>query len=213
MREGPRFHLDRRALLAGGAALVVAGCSNIIGPPEAPQIYVLKPRVMAARGARVGWSLAIDLPDATDSYDTSRIAISRSANTLDYYANAAWPDRLPVVIQSTIVDAFEDSGRTDQVSRANEGLHATYTLQSEIEEFEAHYDQPDGAPVAVVKIAVKLLDEKTRAIVAHASFAKEQSATANSVAAAVDAFDGALGDALGAIVSWALGAAPPAHAA
>ena len=40
--------LDRRLFLLGASALVLSACSNVIGPPDAPQIYVLRPVVPAA---------------------------------------------------------------------------------------------------------------------------------------------------------------------
>jgi cholesterol transport system auxiliary component len=209
MIKGHRFHLDRRALLAGAASLIVAGCSDLIGPPAAPTIYVLKPRGTAPKSGKTAhFALSIDVPDATNSFDTTRIAISRSPNTLDFYADAAWPDRLPIVVQSVMVDAFEDSSHFDQVTRAGAGVHATYILQTEIEDFEARYDQPDGAPTAVVQIAAKLVEERTRSIVGHRTFTQEQPASANSVPAAVDALNASLGSLFEQMIDWALDAAP-----
>src|SRR5215469_6942322 len=92
--------LDRRALLLGGVAVVVAGCGNIIGPPDASQFYKLEPELPGSSGGHgVGWSLAVMLPDTTDALDSNRIAISRSPQTLDYFADAVWPDRLTELVQ------------------------------------------------------------------------------------------------------------------
>jgi len=199
--------LDRRALLLGAAALAVAGCSDIIGPPEASQFYKLEPVLPGASGgSRVGWSLAVMQPDANDALDSNRIAISRSSQTLDYFAAAVWPDRLTQLVQTSLVDAFEKSGRIDQVSPDTAGLHASVMLQTQIVNFEARYDQPDAAPTAVVKIEAKLVTNRNREIVAHLTASQEAQANANSIPAAVDALDRAFAAVLGQIVGWALSA-------
>jgi len=197
--------LDRRALLLGGVAVVVAGCGNIIGPPEASQFYKLEPDLPApSGGGSVGWSLAVMLPDTTDVLDSNRIAISRSPQTLDYYADAVWPDRLTSLVQIALVHAFEKSDRIEQVSPDTAGLHANVMLQTQIIDFEARYDQPDGPPTAVVKIEAKLVTNRNREIVSHLTASQEAQANANSIPAAVDALDRAFGAVLGQIVGWAL---------
>ncbi len=61
------FLLDLRFLLiAGAAAVALSACSGIVGPPDAPPLYVLRPPVTpAGGGARVGWQLSVALPSAS----------------------------------------------------------------------------------------------------------------------------------------------------
>lgn len=200
--------LGRRALLAAGAAsLLLAGCSNVIGPGDMPQIYKLVPaKQQAAAGPKAGAGLAIDFPDTPDALDTSRIVISRSPDTMDYYANSAWQDRLPSIVQRALLEGFEQSGRIDQVAFDTAGLRANYLLQTSLRDFEARYDTPDGAPTIVVRIEAKLVTNQDRIIVARMTSSQEVPATANSVDAAVDAFNRASGAAVGQIVDWALAA-------
>ena len=62
---------------------------------------------------------------------------------MDYYANAAWPDRLPLLVQTALVAAFEASGRVPSVSRTQDALHADYELGVEIRDCAAHYSSAD----------------------------------------------------------------------
>ena len=197
--------LDRRVLLVGSAALVVAGCSNIIGPPDASPFYKLEPEIPGpSPGPKVDFSLSVILPEANDAFDSNRIAISRSPQTLDYFADAVWPDRLTELVQTRLVDAFEKSGRIEQVAADSAGTHASMVLQTTIDNFEARYDTPDGAPTAVVKIEARLVTNRTREIVSHIVASQEAPASANTIPAAVDALDRAFGAVLGQIVGWAL---------
>ena len=214
MTDSAKMILGRRQLLLGGVSLIVlAGCGGLLPPPDTQQIYILKPATAPAMaGPKVSWALAVRLPSANQVLDSHRIAIMRTADTMDYYANAQWPDRLPELVADALVQGFEDSSRIDQVGRSHDSLHATYVLSTDIRDFQARYDTPDGAPTIVVTIAAKLVAQKTREVVASLVASQTAPASANSVDAAVQAFDSALGAAVAQIVAWAL-AAPTAPAA
>jgi cholesterol transport system auxiliary component len=209
--------MDRRLLLVfGSASVVLSACNagNLFGPPEASQIYVLKPALPAPdSGPKINWALAIDLPEAPQNLDSDRIAISRSANTQDYFANAAWQDQLPAVVQGSVLRAFEASGRIGQVVRDTEGIRTDYLLKLDIRDFEARYDQPDAAPTAVVALKAILVDRKDRSLAAHMTTKQESAAAQNSVDASVEAMDRALGTALADIVRWTMATLPPPNAA
>ena len=209
MTTTPSLLISRRLLLAGASGLALAGCGGMIGPPEASRLYVLKPVPPPAPGAKVDWALSIAQPDASAGLDSQRIAITRPPVGLDYYADAEWPDRLPALVQSTLLQAFETSGRIEAVAPDNDGARADYILSTDLRDFEARYDQPDGAPVAVVRIGARLVRAVKRDIASRFEAHEEEPAGQNSVEAAVQAFDTALARALAKIVDWALAAPKP----
>src|SRR5262249_59232750 len=102
----------------------------------APHLYVLRPEVTAPLGAPVGWRLSVGSPDAPASLDTERIALSRTANTMDYFANAAWSDRVPLLLQRLLIQTFDASNRTLSVDRDTTGLENDYLLLTEIRHFQ-----------------------------------------------------------------------------
>lgn len=202
---------DRRSfLLAGGAAFALAGCSSLIGPGPAPQLYVLRPALgPLADAPKVNWTLTVARPTAPLSLDTARIALQRSPETMDYYAQSAWQDRAPVLLQRALIAGFERSGKIAAVAGDAEGVRADYLLQTDLGSFEARYASPDGAPTVVVDITARLLRLSDRRIAATLRDRKTAQASANSVAAVVAAFDQATDAAVEAIVAWALAAPPP----
>ncbi|HEV2562546.1 MAG TPA: ABC-type transport auxiliary lipoprotein family protein [Rhizomicrobium sp.] len=184
-------------------AFVLAAC-GAIGPGPAPQLYVLKPQLGALADApQVNWQLAVATPQAQDSLDSHRIALMQGPVTMDYYANAAWTDSAPLVVQGLLLEALEKSGKISGVSRDTEGLNADYVLQTDLKDFSAHYDVADGIPTVTVHIVAKLL-AKDRTIVASLDSNHTAQASANSVPAVVLAFDEALGASLEEIAGWAL---------
>lgn len=205
------FIPDRRMLLIGGGAIVLAGCSDLIGPTSAPQqLYSLRPNGGSyTAGPKVPWSLAILTTTISDHLDSSRIALTQSDNSVDYYAGCAWTDHLPRLVQNTLVEAFENSGRIAAVSADSEGFHADYLLQAQIRAFEARYVAPDGIPTVWVRVESKLAPTRGREIVASQNSVHQVQASANSVPAVVRAFGDAMGAVLSDIVNWTLSAPPP----
>jgi len=201
--------LHRRAVLTGGSALVLAGCSDIIGPSTTPkQLYTLSPGIgTAMAGQKADFSLAIETGTDSQYLDSTRIALTQSDGRLDYYADSAWTDRLSVLVRNALVEAFEASGRIAAVAPESEGFQADYLLDAEIRDFEARYSAPDGIPSVRVRIVCKLAPTRGRAIIADLNSVHEAAAAENSVPAVIRAFDAALAPALSDIVSWALEAA------
>lgn len=216
MPRTDRPQLGRRLFLIAGSSLLLAACGSLdklVGPPDAPQIYALRPTLPAAQpGAKVDWALSILKPDASNSLDSSRIALAKSETQLDYYANATWPDRLPDVVQTALLAGFEASGRIDAVSRAEDALHADYELSTDLRDFEARYATPGGVPTVAVTIIAHMANVRSRMIVANHTVKLTQAATANSVDAVVQAFDAALAQAIAEITQWALAMPPPTAA-
>ena len=70
--------IQRRFFLMGASALALSGCGkDLIGPPEAGTIYVVRPHFPAAPagGAKVPWALSILRPDVAGALDSDRIAL------------------------------------------------------------------------------------------------------------------------------------------
>ena len=213
--RAPRF--TRRLFLIGGSSLALAACGSLdklIGPPDAPQMYALRPAPLEAMpGAKVAWALSIAKPDAADNLDSSRIALARGDTQFDYYANAVWPDHLTDLVQTALLSGFEASGRIDSVAREEDTLHADYTLLTDLRDFEARYATMDGVPMVAVRLVAHMAEAHSRKIVSSLTVNLNEPASANSVDAAVQAFDTALGKAVAQIVQWALALAPPSGTA
>jgi len=204
--------IQRRLFLIGASALVLTGCGkDLIGPPEASPIYVVKPRfpAAAAGGAKVPWALSILHPEMTGALDSERIALFQADGSMDYYAKATYPDRLAPIVQQALLDAFEASGRIDAVAPEQAALHADYNLVTEVKDFMAHYSQPDAAPSVTVGITAKLSTAHGRTIVSSFTATQTLAASANSAGAVTQALQQALGTCVTQIVGWALNAPAP----
>jgi len=200
----------RSLLLAVAATLALAGCGSLLGPSNPPaQIYRLQPAFppSGAQGPPVSWQLAVSAPDVSRTLETDRIALLRGAR-MDYYADAQWSDSVPRLVQQLLVEAFEKSGRIPAVARESGGLHADYSLESEIRDFDAQYDNGDAPPLVIVEIEAKLVNTRGE-VVASLDARQTARASQNSVDSVVAAFDQASDAALAQIVTWTLQAPSP----
>lgn len=210
MRDGnAKVAASRRAVMTGGLAFSLAACSgNLIGPPSpAPELYLLNPQFgPVPDGPIIRQQLVVALPVAPAALDTDRIALERAPNTLDYFAHCQWADRLPLLLQLLLVEAFEKSGRVPAVGREGAGLRADVVLDTEIRDFEAYYAVPDAAPEIRAKFMVKLLGATRHDVLGTTEIARSVQSGANDLPRITAAFEAAAGGALSEIVRWNLAA-------
>jgi len=202
------MNLMSRRLIVAALALAPAGCTSLLPAAGAPpKLYRLTPVAdFPPDGAHVAWQLLVDVPSSAVALDTDRIALSRSPTTIDYFADAVWTDRAPLLVQSLLVQSFENSGRITAIARESLALRADYILRPELRHFEAEYASGGGTPSAHVQIGAKLVKMPERGIVAQRRVDTRAPARENQVPAIVEAFNTALHEAMRELVGWTLDA-------
>ena len=112
-------------------------------------------------------------------------------------------DTAPKMVQTLIIESFENSGRIVAVGRESVGLRADFTLKTELREFQVDYIK-DGTPRARVAGSAKLVRMPKRMIVgswANQSYVRAEDSTLEAVVAA---FDESLGKVMKRLVTWTL---------
>lgn len=196
----------RTLVLAAG----LAGCSTLTAAP--PSLYVLQPKTTYDTSLpTVGYQLVVQVPDAPQSLDTARVALARSPTTIDYFANAAWTDRAPVMVQDLLIESFENTRKIVSVGRDTTGLRADYVLLTDLRDFEArYYEGTDKPPQVRVRITAKLIKMPEREIIGGLDAVKTSDAQKNDIDSIVAAFGEATGNAMKMVVQWTLRSTPPA---
>jgi cholesterol transport system auxiliary component len=196
---GPRIG---RRWLAGAAVMALAGCARLfVATPR--RLYRLSAEIaFPATLPRVTAQVLIDLPQAPAGIDTTRIALSRSPLSLDYYADAEWTDQVPALVQALLLASFETSGAITAIGRESIGLRADFVVKTEIRHFEAVVEASGGPPKVWVAITARLVATRQREIIAQASFERHVPAAAIDVPAVVAAFNAAADAVTRDIVVW-----------
>jgi cholesterol transport system auxiliary component len=207
-----RRPIDRRtACRAGLLALAssLPGCGLLPEVSKPVELYTLTPKTSFPETLEsVNWQLVVELPVAATSLDTPRIALQRSPFTLEYYANVAWTDNAPLMVQTLMIESFEGSRAITSVGREGIGLRPDYVLKTDLREFEAIYEEGSPNPVVWVRINAKIVQMPDRRIISSATFERREGAVGTKLPDIIGAFDIALGSVLKKVVVFTLGAPP-----
>ena len=207
-RSAPRRRVAvAGAVVAATLAMAVSGCGGVIseltGPPT--DLYTLTPKSTFSSGLReVEWQLVVEEPIASGGLNVQRIALRTHPTELKYFAQANWTERAPRMVQTLLVESFENSGAIIAVGRQAIGLRSDYNLKSELREFQAEYLDGASTPTVRVRLNAKLIRQPQRAIIGSENFEAVQQATGTDMRAIVAAFDEALGKVLRQTVEWTL---------
>jgi len=187
-----------------GVLILLGGCDVKLpgeGPP--PRLFTLNPKTTFDSDLPdVNWQLIIELPTAPASLDTVRIAVQRTPLELDYYAQAAWTDRVPSMIQTLLISSFENTGKIVSVGRESVGLRADFLLKTDIRNFEVEYGTEGPSPR--VRIVAKLIKMPERTIIADRTCDYKQPAGGDQLEQIVENYNDVLGRCMRRIVEWTL---------
>jgi cholesterol transport system auxiliary component len=201
--------LSRRALILA-LGLALAGCSGglLPKPPPPPDFYRLSPADSASMAVRpVAVQLLVGEIAASGALDTARIALTPNATRVEYYADAEWTDRAPVLVDNLLLDTLQRSGHFARVARRSLTLRADYLVVGTLRHFEADYSATTPPRVRVA-VELQLLRVSDGTIVAARRFTAAVPAGQNTVPAVAAAFDVATHQALHDVPSWIAGALP-----
>ncbi len=145
--------------------------------------------------------LLVPEPTALKALDSDSILVRVSGTEIQYLSKAQWSDRLPRMVQSKLVEAFENSGKLAGVGKPGQGLAIDYQLVSEIRSFAI---ATGGARRAEVEIFVKVLNDRDGTVKAQRGFRAETPISGSENRAFVKALDAAFSRVNAEIVDWTL---------
>ncbi len=144
--------------------------------------------------------LLIAEPTALKALDSENIVVRLSGSEVQYLGNSQWSDRLPRMVQSKLVEGFEDTGKLGGVGRPGQGLAIDYQVVTDIRAFEVD----TAKNLATIEISVKLLNDKNGTVKAQEVFRSTARVTGSGNANFVKALDNAFASTSREIVAWTL---------
>ena len=179
-----------RTLIVAAAAALAAGCfGGLKNEAPAPIIYRIDAPELAA-GSAVASELSIVVERTAPGLDVDRIAGRWPGRRLDYLAGARWADTLPMLLQSALVESFQDSGRLRSVQGDVGRFRSTHALVVEVRRFEADYTG-GGLPLAQVELSATIGRLSDARVLASFTVQASESAPENRQTAVVAALDAA----------------------
>ncbi|KAA2285344.1 ABC-type transport auxiliary lipoprotein family protein [Arenimonas fontis] len=191
-----------RRLCAFALAMLLTGCLGLGGPKTVVQVYSPMAPVQADPAwPSVDWSVAIGTPMASQTIDSTRIAVRPTPYQVQAYKGARWADTAPEMLQTALVQAFEDSGRFRSVMRLGSSGRGDVLLLTEIRHFETVY--ADGRPTVVVDVQARLI-QRNAGRVASQRFRREVVPASPKVVDIAPAFGQAMSALAADLIAWTL---------
>lgn len=154
-----------------------------------------------AKAAAAKRQLLIANPTALKMLDSDMVVVRVSGTEVQYLAKSQWGDKLPLMVQSKLVEAFDSTGKLAGVGKPGQGLAIDYQLISDIRTFEI---DTDGGRRANVSISVKLLNDRNGTVVSQKVFSATVPVRGDVNQAMINALSQAFGKVTSDIVTWTL---------
>jgi cholesterol transport system auxiliary component len=177
-----------------GAAALVAACSS---SSSVTNYDLTAPRQVRAGSTALG-QIAVGEPAAVQPLESDRIVVREASGAVSSVPGGQWADRLPRLVQSRLIQTFENSSGLKAVSRPGSGVTPDYQLTSELRAFQIDA----AAGQAVVEMSIKLVHDRSGRIATTRIFAGRVPVGKVDATNAVQALDRALGIVLLDIVRY-----------
>ncbi|UUV08292.1 ABC-type transport auxiliary lipoprotein family protein [Ruegeria sp. YS9] len=190
---------------------LVGGCAGLGTLKQAAKpndLYLLTPKsTFSSALPRIQKQIVVEEPTATAAVNTDQIAIQPTPFQVQYLPRARWVDRAPLIVQTLLIESFENSGKVAAVGRSTVGLRADYVIAPDLREFQGIViaDPENGDKIRIeVRMNIKVIDEYDDKIIASNSFQENVVAASDQTSDLIKAFDLALGRAMRDSVEWSI---------
>ncbi|WP_082181863.1 ABC-type transport auxiliary lipoprotein family protein [Aestuariivita boseongensis] len=194
------------ALVSGLSAC--AGLTRLQSVATPNELYALTPKsTFSSNLPRLTQQIVVEEPTATAAVSTDQIAVQPTALRVQYLPVARWVDRAPLIVQSLLIESFENSNRVPAVGSSGIGLRADYYIATDIREFQAVVPADVGpdAPLQIqVRLNIKLIDAREDRIIGSRSFEEFYPSLSDNPNDVATAFDEALGSVMKDAVEWSI---------
>jgi cholesterol transport system auxiliary component len=171
-------------LCCAGLAALVAAC----GSSSAVTNFDLSAPRQVRAGSSAAGQIVVAEPAAVQPLESDRIIVKEANGAVSSIGGGQWADRLPRLIQSRLIQTFENSSGLKAVARPGAGVTPDFQLTGELRAFQI--DAPSGQ--AVVEMSVKLVNDRSGRIATTRVFTARVPVGAIDAANAAQALDRAL---------------------
>lgn len=116
-------------------------------------------------GEKPAWQLVVAEPTVPLALNTDKVLIRSEAGAFQGLGEAKWTDNLPNLIQTKLIQSFENAGYTEVVLRPGDALDPDNRLLIDIRGF---YLTQGDAPEAVLDFVAKLIDRDSKVLASRA---------------------------------------------
>ncbi|WP_158965062.1 ABC-type transport auxiliary lipoprotein family protein [Chachezhania sediminis] len=185
----------------------LAGCAGF-DAARPTDLYLLTPKsTFSSNLPSLNAQIVVEEPTASAAVNTDRIAVQPTPLQVQYIPGARWVDRAPSIVQTLLIESFENTKKVTAVGRSAVGIRPDYNIVPELREFQAMVTNPENpeSPLQVdVRLNIKLVDAYEDHIIGSASFEAYALSPSAKAPDLVKTFDDALGKTMRDAVEWSI---------
>lgn len=178
------------------ALMLLPACTSVLPQGQAaPRLFVLNvPRLtQPSQPKPLPVNLQIMQPQAVPGLDSERISLRKNGQEMDFYAGARWTGTVPRIVQSQLIETFENAHTLKSVGSEQVQFNPDILLAVEIRDFQAEYatDNADTPPTVHVRLIARLIRAGKQEIMFTQSYEEKEPAAANRMQETVEAYNAA----------------------
>lgn len=183
-------------------ATLLSGCVSklLTAPPPATYDLAGLQTAPAVKG-RTSAQVLVPEPFALQTLASQRIVVTRGP-LVAYYPNAQYPDTLPKLVQSRIIQAFEKSRGVRAAGRPGEGLSIDYQLLTNIRAFA--FNVTPAGQFAEIEIFAQIMNDRNGKVLESKLFSASVPVAQDTAPSAVNGLNAALDEVLKEMIPWAV---------
>lgn len=203
----PTALLRRFALLC--VLPILAGCSALGALDDAAtplNVYDLRAPQGApvVQGTALARDVTIELPTTSGVLTTDRILIRPDAIQAQYLPDVRWGDEVPVMMQTLMLRALENTNGLRYVGRRPLAGSGDYAIVTELVDFQAELSGTGDTAVVLIRMTSRLVREDDANVVASRTFSANAPAGSTQTADIIDAFNRASDEILIDFADWTM---------
>ncbi len=158
--------------------IFLAGCVQILPEdPEPSKKIVLRTQLTRAfEPNKALGSLVIDRPLMLESLDSKRLKIvfhdEMGVASSDVVAGVEWSDKLPALLQETLMTLYEKTGQFAAVGKGEENFQAPYRLKITLTHFEIIKEGNSSLSIHV-GFSAKIIQATSQKVVSQQKFSQK----------------------------------------
>lgn len=188
-------------------ALASCGAVSALSDATTPlDVIMLQPPadLPVREGRPQARDIIVEEPTAGGALATDRIMIQPGALQAQYLPDVRWSDPAPVMLQTLMLRALDETRAFQYVGRRPLGPGGDFAILTEMVDFQARLG-PEGDTAEVdVRIIVRIVRERGAQVVATRTFAASQPAASLDDLDLAEAFDAATGRVISDFTVWSL---------
>lgn len=185
-----------RLAIAAALAAMLGGCASA---PALVTYGLAAPVERVSAPMRLPGLILVVEPTAIELYASERVVVRERDGALSYLPGVQYADQLPALVQTRLVETFENASRIGGVARPGDRVSPDFQLNSTIRTFWVDAETSQ----AVVEVAVRAVDERDGSVADAKVFSARAPVAAIEGRAAMLGLEAALAEVMLEIVRWA----------